>query len=91
MTDDIDMHRIAVMESIVWGQDWSRLGDGLIARVSAAPEEIAVMVAEADGAELAVAYLHVDASDDSAPILRRLGFHSVTTTTPYVWSPPQQP
>lgn len=34
-----------------------------------------------------VTYLHVDASDDSAPILRRLGFRAVTTTTPYVWSP----
>ena len=33
-----------------------------------------------------VTYLQVDASDDSAPILRRLGFHAVTTTTPYVWS-----
>ncbi|MEK2472445.1 GNAT family N-acetyltransferase [Streptomyces noursei] len=44
-------------------------------------------------AQLAVArgvrYLQVDASDDSAPILRRLGFHAVTTTTPYVWTPPR--
>ncbi|WP_378729756.1 GNAT family N-acetyltransferase [Nocardia brasiliensis] len=35
-----------------------------------------------------IRYLQVDASADSAPILRRLGFHAVTTTTPYVWSPP---
>ncbi|MEU6799149.1 GNAT family N-acetyltransferase [Nonomuraea wenchangensis] len=134
VTDDVDMRRIAAMESIVWGQDWTWLGDDLIGRVAAAPDEIIVMVAEADGevvsaawlvfregtefaglwggstlpawrgrgiyralvaarAELAVArdvrFLHVDASDDSAPILRRLGFRSVTTTTPYVWSPPQ--
>ncbi len=34
-------------------------------------------------------HLQVDASDDSAPILRRLGFEEVTTTTPYVWSPPE--
>jgi hypothetical protein len=34
-----------------------------------------------------VRYLQVDASDDSAPILRRLGFAAITTTTPYVWSP----
>ncbi|MFE4332744.1 GNAT family N-acetyltransferase [Streptomyces sp. NPDC056831] len=133
VTADADMRRIAAMESSVWGQDWSWLGDDLIARISAAPEEIAVMVAEADGevvsaawlvfragtefaglwggstlsawrgrgiyralvaarASLAAArgvrFLQVDASDDSAPILRRLGFHSVTTTTPYVWSPP---
>jgi GNAT superfamily N-acetyltransferase len=32
-------------------------------------------------------YLEVDASDDSRPILERLGFEPVTTTTPYVWSP----
>lgn len=31
--------------------------------------------------------LHVDASDDSASILRRPGFEAATTTTPYVWSP----
>jgi GNAT superfamily N-acetyltransferase len=43
-------------------------------------------------AELAAArgvpYLQVDASSDSAPILRRLGFQALTTTTPYVWTPP---
>jgi GNAT superfamily N-acetyltransferase len=32
-------------------------------------------------------YIEVDASDDSRPILERLGFVAVTTTTPYVWSP----
>ena len=32
-------------------------------------------------------YLEVDASDDSRPILERLGFVAVTTTTPYVWRP----
>ncbi|MBO3748331.1 GNAT family N-acetyltransferase [Streptosporangiaceae bacterium NEAU-GS5] len=34
-----------------------------------------------------VRYLQVDASEDSRPILQRLGFHAVTTTTPYVWTP----
>jgi len=33
-------------------------------------------------------YLQVDASDDSRPILERLGFIPVGTTTPYVWTPP---
>jgi GNAT superfamily N-acetyltransferase len=33
-------------------------------------------------------YLETDASDDSRPILQRLGFVPVTTTTPYIWSPP---
>ncbi|MFI6321834.1 GNAT family N-acetyltransferase [Nonomuraea sp. NPDC050556] len=32
-------------------------------------------------------YLQVDASDESRPILARLGFESVTTTTPYVFRP----
>jgi len=32
-------------------------------------------------------YLEVDASDDSRPILERLGFLAVTTTTPFVWHP----
>jgi ribosomal protein S18 acetylase RimI-like enzyme len=34
-----------------------------------------------------VEYLQVDASKDSRPVLERLGFVAVTTTTPYVWSP----
>jgi GNAT superfamily N-acetyltransferase len=134
VTADADMRRIAAMESAVWDRDMSWLGDDLTGRVAAAPDEIAVLAAEADGevvcaawlvfrpgtefaslwggstlaewrgrgiyralvaarARLAAArgvrYLQVDASDDSAPILRRLGFHAVTTTTPYVWSPPQ--
>jgi GNAT superfamily N-acetyltransferase len=33
-------------------------------------------------------YLETDASNDSRPILQRLGFTAVTTTTPYIWSPP---
>ena len=37
--------------------------------------------------ERGIRYLQVDASDDSRPILERLGFLAVTTTTPYVWSP----
>jgi GNAT superfamily N-acetyltransferase len=32
-------------------------------------------------------YLQVDASDASQPILERLGFVTVSSTTPYVWSP----
>ena len=32
-------------------------------------------------------YLQVDASDESRPILERLGFVPVTTTTPFIWSP----
>ena len=36
-------------------------------------------------------YIEVDASNASRPILERLGFVAVTTTTPYVWSPPTVP
>jgi GNAT superfamily N-acetyltransferase len=32
-------------------------------------------------------FIQVDASSASRPILERLGFSAVTTTTPYVWSP----
>jgi GNAT superfamily N-acetyltransferase len=39
-------------------------------------------------AQRAFRYLKVDASDESRPILERLGFVPVTTTTPFVWSPP---
>ncbi|MEV4621282.1 GNAT family N-acetyltransferase [Asanoa sp. NPDC049573] len=34
-----------------------------------------------------IKYLQVDASDNSSPILQRLGLRPVTTTTPWVWSP----
>jgi len=40
-------------------------------------------------AERGVRYLQVDASSDSRPILERLGFLAITTTTPYVWTPPR--
>ncbi|MGC1183880.1 MAG: GNAT family N-acetyltransferase [Candidatus Dormiibacterota bacterium] len=33
-------------------------------------------------------YLQVDATEASRPILERLGFLTVATTTPYIWSPP---
>jgi GNAT superfamily N-acetyltransferase len=32
-------------------------------------------------------FVQVDASDESRPILERLGFTVVTRTTPYIWSP----
>ncbi len=38
-------------------------------------------------AERGFRFVEVDASSDSRPILERLGFTAVTTTTPYVWSP----
>ncbi|WP_030238326.1 GNAT family N-acetyltransferase [Streptomyces sp. NRRL S-350] len=38
-------------------------------------------------ADLGYQYLQVDASDESRPILQRLGFAWVSTTTPYVYRP----
>ncbi|MFG3225725.1 GNAT family N-acetyltransferase [Kitasatospora sp. NPDC048194] len=38
-------------------------------------------------AELGYEYLYVDASDQSRPILQRLGFVQLSTTTPYVYRP----
>ena len=132
-TDDpADFARIAAMESAVWGEDWTWLGDDLVREVAHDPEHFLVFVAEADGEVVSAAwlatkpgtgfaglwggstvpawrrrgiyrslvaararaaldrrveFLQVDASNDSRPILERLGFVAVTTTTPYVWRP----
>ncbi|SDR75912.1 GNAT family N-acetyltransferase [Actinopolymorpha singaporensis] len=132
VSDRPDLDRIAAMESEVWSQDWSWLADDLADRVAGSPDDIAVLVAEADGAVVAAAwlvvmpgtrfgglwggstlarwrgrgiyraliaerariaqakgleFLQVDASEDSRPILERLGMFKVATTTPYVWTP----
>lgn len=42
-------------------------------------------------AERGSRYLQVDASSESRPILERLGFIAVTTTTPFIWTPPAVP
>jgi hypothetical protein len=34
-------------------------------------------------------YLQVDATDESRPILERLGFVPLAQTTPFIWSPPE--
>ncbi len=66
----------------LWGgstlAEWR--GRGLYRALVSARARVAV--------EHGVRYLQVDASDDSRPILERLGFIAITTTTPYVWSPP---
>jgi GNAT superfamily N-acetyltransferase len=130
--DEADLHRIAALQSEVWGADWSWLADDLRSRIDNSPDDIVVLVAEAGRdvvsaawlvvvpgtefgmlwggstlaewrrkgiyralvahrARIAVArgirYLMVDASDDSRPILQRLGLHPVTATTPWVWTP----
>jgi hypothetical protein len=133
--DPADFARIARMESAVWGEDWTWLGDDLAREVAHDREHFLVFVAEAQGGivsaawlankpgtgfaglwggstlaawrgrgiyralvaararaalERDVEYLQVDASDDSRPILERLGFVAVTTTTPYVRRPSER-
>ncbi|MER6488505.1 MULTISPECIES: GNAT family N-acetyltransferase [Streptomyces] len=41
-------------------------------------------------AELGIPYLQVDASEDSRPILERLGFGVMGVTVPYIWTRPQE-
>lgn len=41
----------------------------------------------AEAAERGFRYLQVDASNDSRPILERLGLHRLTSTTPFMWHP----
>jgi GNAT superfamily N-acetyltransferase len=131
---DDGVRAVAAMESVIWGQDLSYMGEELIARRASAPGDITFFSVTDDAASQVVSaawiiyhpgtdfaylaggstleawrgrgiyralvavrarqaaargtrYVMVDASDDSAPILRRLGFQAVTTTTPYVWTP----
>jgi hypothetical protein len=133
-TADADLRAIAAMESAVWDEDLSFIGEDLVARHAADPGNITIFsvtdnttgqvvsaawivfdpgtdfaylaggstleawrrrgiyralvaVRARRAAERGTRYVMVDASDDSAPILRRLGFTPVTTTTPYVWTP----
>jgi GNAT superfamily N-acetyltransferase len=131
---DAGLRAVAAMESVIWGEDLSYMGEELIARRAFAPGDITFFAVTDDTAGQMVSaawiifhpgtdfaylaggstleawrgrgiyralvavraqqaatrgtrYVMVDASDDSAPILRRLGFQAVTTTTPYVWTP----
>jgi len=135
VTADAGVRAIAALESEIWNEDLSYLGEELIAHRTAVPDELTFFSVTDDstgqlvsaawivyypgtdfayfagGSTLAAwrkrglyralvairaqraaargtRYVTVDASDESAPILRRLGFQAVTTTTPYVWTPP---
>ncbi|MDI6097334.1 GNAT family N-acetyltransferase [Actinoplanes sp. NEAU-A12] len=56
-TDLSDLRRIAAMESEVWGVDWSWLADDLLDRIRSAPDNIVVLVAEAEGEVVSAAWL----------------------------------
>ena len=128
VSEDEDLRRIADQQSEVFGIDLSWIAADLIARVSAGPDQITILVVEADGRFVSSAWsmyepgsdyvallggstlpgwrgrglyraliaaraqeaaargfrlLHVDASPASAPILRRCGFHQITTSMHY--------
>jgi hypothetical protein len=134
VTADVGLRAIAALESAVWGEDLSYMGEDLIAHRDSAPGDITFFSVTDDttgqvvsaawiiyypGTDFAylaggstlqtwrkrglyralvaargrqaaargTRYVMVDASGNSAPILRRLGFKAVTTTTPYVWTP----
>lgn len=57
VTADADMRGIAAVQSAVWGQDWSWLGDNLIGRIAAAPDDIAVLAAETGGEIVSAAWV----------------------------------
>ena len=61
------------------GEQRERRGRGIYRGLVAHPSNLA--------ADRGFRYLEVDASDDSRPILERLGFVPVTTTPPFIWSP----
>ena len=132
--DPADFTAIGVMESAVWGEDWSWIADDLTERAASLGRAgFRVVVAEAEGRVVSAAwlvmrpggefaslwggstladhrgrgiyralvarraavareagypYLQVDASEMSRPILERLGFVAVATTTPYVHPAP---
>ncbi|WP_432548413.1 GNAT family N-acetyltransferase, partial [Kineococcus sp. SYSU DK004] len=52
-----DFERIAAMESQVWNADWSWLAEDLLTRVTAAPSDVVVLVAEAEEQVVSAAWL----------------------------------
>lgn len=56
-TDPGDFRRIANMQSEVWGNDWSWLADDLVGRCETSPDDVAVLVAEANGEVVSAAWL----------------------------------
>ncbi|MFD1373391.1 GNAT family N-acetyltransferase [Actinoplanes sichuanensis] len=129
-----DLRRFADLQTEVFGVDCSWVADDLAARVSADPDQLTVLAAQAGDRLVCAAFvdycpgtdfaallggatlpdwrgrglyramiaarareavargfrlLHVDASPASAPILRRCGFHVITTSTHYQWAPEQ--
>lgn len=58
-TDPADLSRIAALESEVWGIDLSWLADDLHDRITSAPDNIVILLAEADGEVVSAAWLPI--------------------------------
>ncbi|MFF7329965.1 GNAT family N-acetyltransferase [Streptomyces sp. NPDC008150] len=57
VTEDTDLRAIAAMEAEVWGSEPAQLHGFLAGQVAAAPDDVAVLVAEADGEVVSAAWL----------------------------------
>ena len=79
---------VAHTRGVAGGAGWRLAAAALVVTFGASGIYRALVAARARIAlERGRRYLQVDASDDSRPILERLGFIPVGTTTPYVWTP----
>lgn len=85
----------------MWGGDWSWLADDLALRAQAEPPTVApyrrrgiyrALVARRAqlAVELGYRILQVDATEDSRPILERLGLFVVGGSTPYIFGRDEQ-
>lgn len=133
VTDAAGLTLMAQVEQQAFNRDKAELREGILAQLTAAPDQLSLVLAMAGDvpvcaarieyvpgtqfaglwgggtvkewrgrgiyralvrhrAELAAkrgyAYLTVDASEDSRPILERIGFTRLAITTPYIWTPP---
>lgn len=61
-----ELRAVAELQSSVWGGDWGWLADDLAARVAARPDDVLVVVAEADGVVVSAAWLVITAGSDFA-------------------------
>lgn len=57
LTEDADLHRVAALESEIWGIDLSRLGNELVAQVRGGTGRTVVLAAEAGDRLVSVAWL----------------------------------
>jgi ribosomal protein S18 acetylase RimI-like enzyme len=98
-SDAISVHLAVADEGTVVSAAWIRFHDGtefaslwggstLAAYRRRGIYKALVARRAEEAAQRGFRYLQVDASDESRPILERLGLRRLTSTTPFVWHPP---